>query len=186
MLNSKLGGARHAVFVLVSPVLMSASSCATEDQPELSREMRAVTTAPAEASEGDTTGGSEDAIPDDACRSGGPTLAVPGAICASRGVARCEDGWPLSSLLEGIAAGCGFSPSDDALELFLDAGCVTGLAFDASSRANDQTIQSCLLRELGGVRAACQEQLTCVRLYSTTLASSLTRAGSGRCSRPGA
>jgi hypothetical protein len=138
--------------------------CAADDEPDLARDQMTVTVAEPE----EEWRGAYVAAPEYTgaiCQRAWPVASVEGPECTAREAFSCADGWTLQSRLEAIASGCDISPYEEAIEILLSDGCVTGMAVGPNSRANQPAIADCLTSALGSVQAACSEQPDCIRLF---------------------
>lgn len=142
--------------------------CAADDQPELSRDQMTVTVAEPEEDWRATYVPAPE-YTETICQRAWHVVSVQGPECTAREAFSCADGWTLQSKLEAIASGCDISPYEEAIELSLSGGCVTGMAVGPNSRANEPAVRDCLASALGSVQAACSEQPDCIRLFGAAV-----------------
>jgi hypothetical protein len=137
--------------------------CAADDEPDLVRDLMPVMVEGEE--EWRATYMAAPEYTEAICQRLWPVSSVKGPECTAREAFSCADGSTLQSKLEAIVSGCDISPYEEAIEISLSGGCVTGMAVGPNSRANEPAIAACLASALGSVQAACSEQPDCIRLY---------------------
>jgi hypothetical protein len=138
--------------------------CAADDEPDLARDLMPVMVAEGEE-EWRAPYVAAPEYTEAICQRAWPVSSVKGPECTAREAFTCADGSTLQSRLEAIVSGCDISPYEEAIEISLSGGCVTGMAVGPNSRANEPAIAGCLASALGSVQAACSEQPDCIRLY---------------------